>query len=313
MDIAGLRGVWPASLTPFAADGAVDATALRRHLQDLAAVPGVRALVVNGHAGEASALDAAERRQVIRIAREVAAGRLAVVAGIIADDTRTACALARDAQAEGADALLLFPPSLFAGGANMRPDMALHFVHAVAAAAPLPIVLFQLSRPSGLGFDTALLLRLCQEVPQIVAVKEGSDIPAAYEDNVAALRGLGRKVAVLTTNNTWLLESLAQAPDGVLSGIGSVVPEILADMFAAAERHDWAAARQASARLRPLSRAFYRAPACDMHNRMKTALHLLGRLPHPDPRPPLLPIGAAEREEIRAALADAGLLRAAAA
>ncbi len=313
MDMTGLGGIWPASLTPFAPGGAIDQAALHQHLADLAATPGVRALVVNGHAGEASALDAAERRLVVRVARQVAAGRVAVVAGVIADDTRTACALARDAAAEGADAILLFPPALFAAGANMRPEMALHFVAAVAAATPLPIVLFQLSRASGLGFDTPLLARLCREVPRIVAVKEGSDTPAAYEDNLLAIRACGRPVAVLTTNNTWLLESLVQQPDGMLSGIGSVVPEVLAEMFAAAQRGDWPAARRANDRLRPLTRAFYRAPGLDMHNRMKTALHLLGRLPHPAPRPPLLPIEPAEREAIRAALAEAGLLRAVAA
>jgi len=309
MAINGLGGVWPAALTPFGPDGAIDEAALAAHLAGLAAVPGVTALVVNGHAGETTSLDAAERRRVVRLARGAAGGR-AVVAGIVADDTRAACALARDAAAEGADGILLFPPALFAGGANLRPDMAVGFVRTVAEACGLPITLFQLSRASGLGFETPLLVRLCREVPAIVAVKEGSDLPAAYEDNVAALRSLDRPVAILTTNNSWLLASLAHGADGILSGIGSVAPDILAEMLAATRRGDWEAARRANDRLRPLARAFYRAPSLDMHNRMKTALHILGRLPDPAPRPPLLPIEAAERAAIRAALAESGLLHA---
>ena len=58
----------------------------------------------------------------------------------------------------------------------------------------------------------------------------------------------------------------------------------------------------------PLCRAFYRAPYLDAHNRMKTALHLLGRLPHPDPRAPLLPPDDDDRRRIQAALVAAGLL-----
>ncbi|MFC0407031.1 dihydrodipicolinate synthase family protein [Roseomonas elaeocarpi] len=308
MDLTGIGGIWPASLTPFAPDGSIDGGALRAHLRHLAETDGVRALVVNGHAGEATSLDREERQAVIRAAREVAGERVGVVAGVVAEDTRGACALARDAAEAGADAILLFPPLLFAGGAEARPEMALRFVSAVAAATALPIVLFQLSRASGLGYAPELLGRLCREVPGIIAVKEGSDIPAAYEASLEAIRGCGRPVTVLTTNNTWLFASLAYGADGILSGVGSVASAILADMFAASQRGDIAAARRANARLLPLTRVFYRRPALDMHNRMKTALHLMGLLPHPDPRPPLLPIEPAERGEIRAALVAAGLL-----
>jgi 4-hydroxy-tetrahydrodipicolinate synthase len=309
MDLTGIGGIWPASLTPFDMAGAVDEAALRAHLADLAAIPGVRALVVNGHAGEATSLDRAERQTAIRIARSVAGSSTGVVAGIVADDTRGACDLARDAQAAGADALLLFPPALFAGGIEARPDMAVQFVRAVAAASPLPIVMFQLSRASGLGYPTSLLVQLCREIPSVIAVKEGSDQPAAYEDNIHALRQCGRPITVLTTNNTWLFASLAYGADGILSGIGSVASPLLAEMFAASARGDVAAARQANDRLLPLLRVFYRRPSFDMHNRMKTALHLLGKLPNPAPRPPLLPITPDEREEIAAALRAAGLLQ----
>lgn len=315
MDLSGLGGIWPATLTPFDAAGAVDETALRTHLRHLALTDGVRALVVNGHAGEVSALDRDERRLVVRAARTVAdearaRGReLAVVAGVVAEDTRGACALARDARDAGADGLLVFPPALFAGGAALRPEMALRFVGAVAEAGGLPVVLFQLSRAAGLGYAPALLARLCAEVPRIVAVKDGGDGPAALEDTLEALRGHGRRVSLLSSNNTWLLASLAYGGvDGILSGAASVAAPLMARMLEASRRGDAAGAREAAARLLPLTRAFYRAPALDMHNRMKTALNLLGLLAHPAPRPPLLPIEPVERDGIRAALVAAGML-----
>lgn len=310
MDLTGIGGVWPATLTPFTTAGALDLPALEAHLRQVASVSGVRGLAVNGHAGEVTSLDAAERRAVVAAARRVAdraAQPVGVVAGIVADDTRGACALARDAAAAGADALLLFPPAVFAGGAGARPEMAMRFVAAVAEAGGLPVVLFQLSHASGLSYAPDLLARLCREVPRIIAVKEGSDIPAVYEDDLLALRGCGRPVTVLTTNNTWLLASLGYGADGILSGIGSVAADILVDMVEASQCGDIAAARRAHSRLLPLTRVFYRPPALDMHNRMKTALHLLGRLPDPASRPPLLPIDPAERQAIAVALAAAGL------
>jgi 4-hydroxy-tetrahydrodipicolinate synthase len=305
--ITGVGGIWPATLTPFRPDGAIDDVALAAHVGEVAATPGVRAVVVNGHAGETSSLRRAERAHVVRLAVE-AAGRVPVVAGVVAEDTRDACDLAADAAAAGASGLLLFPPLLFAGGAALRPEMASRFVADVACASPLPIVLFQLSRASGLSFPTGLLARLCAEVPQIVAVKDGTDVPEVYEDNLRALRRLDTPPTVLATNNTWLMASLVYGADGILSGLGSVAAPLLVALHAAVAAGDLAAARAANDRLVPLCRAFYRAPYLDAHNRMKTALHLLGRLPHPEPRAPLLPPDADERDRLRAALVDAGLL-----
>jgi 4-hydroxy-tetrahydrodipicolinate synthase len=309
MHVSGVGGVWPATLTPFTPDGQIDDAALQAHVRDVAGTPGVRAVVVNGHAGETSSLDRAERAHVVRLSVK-AAGHLPVVAGVVADDTRGACALAQDAAGAGASGLLLFPPAVFAQGAGARPDMALAFVAEVARASALPIVLFQLSRASGLAFSTQTLVQLCTEVPQIVAVKEGSDVPEFYEDNLRALRGLARPVTVLTTNNSWLFASLAYGADGILSGLGSVAAPLLVALHEAVAVGNLEAARQVNARLVPLCRAFYRAPYLDSHNRMKTALHLLGRLPHPAPRPPLLPVPAEETARIRAALVASGLLAA---
>jgi len=300
-------GIWPATLTPFTPAGGIDDAALHAHIAEVAGTPGVHAVVVNGHAGETTSLDHSERSHVVRLAVH-AADRVPVVAGVVADDTRDACKLAREASAAGASALLLFPPALFAQGAAARPEMARRFVTEVALATDLPIVLFQLSRASGLAYGTDLLRSLCEDVHRIVAVKEGSDVPEMYEDNLRALRSLSRPVSMLSSNNSWLLASLAYGADGILSGLGSVAAPLLAALHDAVSAGHLEAARQVNARLVPLCRVFYRAPYLDIHNRMKTALKLLGRLPHAAPRPPLLPIDDAETALIRAALEDAGLL-----
>ena len=62
--------------------------------------------------------------------------------------------------------------------------------------------------------------------------------------------------------------------------------------------------------IHPLAEVFYSEPWSDMHNRMKEALVLLGRLPRAVVRPPLVKLGAGEIERVRLALVAAGLLRA---
>ena len=79
-------------------------------------------------------------------------------------------------------------------------------------------------------------------------------------------------------------------------------------MFRAVQANDLAEARRLNDRIDPMARAFYADPFVDMHNRMKEALVLLGKLPRAVVRPPLVKIGQAEIEGIRQALLEAGLL-----
>jgi 4-hydroxy-tetrahydrodipicolinate synthase len=79
-------------------------------------------------------------------------------------------------------------------------------------------------------------------------------------------------------------------------------------LFRAVQTDNLEDARRLNDRIYPLARAFYADPFVDMHNRMKEALVLLGRLPRATVRPPLVKLGSAEIDRIRVALIDAGLL-----
>ena len=96
--------------------------------------------------------------------------------------------------------------------------------------------------------------------------------------------------------------------DGAISGMGSVAADLQAELFARCAKGDLDGAREINDRLDPLVRVFYAPPFVDMHNRMKEALVLLGRIPAAHVRPPLTPVPSAEREAIRRALVAAGLL-----
>ena len=301
------RGCIPANLLPFRADLEIDEPAYRGHLRWLVEAPGVTGIVANGHAAEVSSLTREERRRALAIALDEMGGKVPVVAGVYSDGTREAVELARDAQRAGAAGLLVFPPTLFMWGAQLKPDMAIRHFSEVAAVG-LPIVAFEYPPVSGIGYAPETLARLAQ-IPQVVAIKDWSNEIVAFEANLRAVRATGRPVAILSSFTMSLMASFLLGADGAISGMGSVTADLQAELFSACQKGDLDEARRINDRLEPLVGVFYAPPFVDMHNRMKEALVLLGRIPAAHVRPPLTPIPAAERESIRRALAAAGLTR----
>ena len=299
-------GVMPANLLPFKADLSIDEAAYRRHLRWLADTHGVTGIVANGHAGEVSSLGHEERRRALAIALDEIAGRCPVIAGVYSDGTAEAVELARDAKAAGAAGILLFPPTPFMWGAQLKPDMVLRHYQEVATVG-IPIIAFEYPPASGIGYAPETLARLA-EIPQVAGVKDWSNDIVAYERNLRALRATGRPVALLSSFTMSLMATFLLGADGAISGMGSVAADLQAELFEACGKGDLDGARRINGRLDPLVRVFYAPPFVDMHNRMKEALVLLGRIPAAHVRPPLTPIPAIEREAIRRALVESGLL-----
>jgi 4-hydroxy-tetrahydrodipicolinate synthase len=145
-------------------------------------------------------------------------------------------------------------------------------------------------------------------VPSVRAIKDWSANPQLHERQIRTLQSRTPPVTVLTTHSAWLLSSLVMGCNGLLSGSGSVIAELQAQLFRAVQANDLATARKLNDRIWPTAEVFYAEPWVDMHNRMKEALVLLGRLPRAVVRPPLMKLPAAEIERIRQALVAAGLL-----
>jgi 4-hydroxy-tetrahydrodipicolinate synthase len=183
-----------------------------------------------------------------------------------------------------------------------------HFRH-IADATDLPLIAFQYPLAGGQGYPLPTLLRMVEEVPSIRAIKDWCNSVPQHERHVRVLQNLPRRVNVLSTHSSWLLSSLVLGCRGLLSGMGSVVADLQSALFAAVQANDLAQARALNDRLNPLCEVFYADPFVDMHNRMKAALVLLGRIPSAAVRPPLVKIGAAEIERIRLALDQAKVAR----
>jgi 4-hydroxy-tetrahydrodipicolinate synthase len=301
-------GVMPANILPFLADLSIDEPAYRRHLRWLADTRGVTGIVANGHAAEVSSLTREERRRALAIALDEVAGACPVVAGVYSDGTREAVEFAREAKVEGAAGVLVFPPTLFMWGAQNKPDMVMRHFSEIAAGADLPIIVFEYPPASGIGYAPETLARLT-EIPQVAGVKDWSNDIVAFERNLRALRATGRPVAMLSSFTMSLMSTFLLGADGAISGMGSVTADLQGELFDLCQKGDVDGARRVNDRLDHLVRVFYAPPFVDMHNRMKEALVILGRIPAAHVRPPLTPVSDAERDAIRDALRAAGLSR----
>jgi 4-hydroxy-tetrahydrodipicolinate synthase len=301
------EGVIAACLLPFREDLTIDERAYREHIRQLAAVQGVSAITVNGHSCEVPSLSFEEQQRVLEITADELGDKIPIIHGVYADGSIEAARLARMGERAGAAGLLVFPPNPFIMGAQRRPEMALKHFETIAAATDLPLIVFQYPLGGGQGYPLTTLLMLAEQVPSVRAIKDWCGDPALHQRHISVLQSLARPVNVLTTHSAWLLSSLVLGCRGLLSGSGSVIADLHVALWRAVRAGDLGAARALNERIRALSEVFYADPWVDMHNRMKEAMVILGRMRCAAVRPPLVKLDPAEIERIRAALKRAGV------
>ena len=300
------HGVIPAVLLPFNDDFSIDEASYRAHLRDVAAVAGISAITTNAHSTEAASCSFDEQARVLAITQDEIGARLPIVNGIYADGSLEAQRLAKMAHEGGASALLVFPSAIYAMG--QRPEMAIGHFKRIAEVSDLPLIAFQYPASGSQGYPLPTLLRMLDAVPSIRAIKDWCGNAQLAERQIRALQTRNPPVNVLSTHSAWLFSSLVLGCNGLLSGSGSVIAELQAQLYQAVKADDLATARRVHERIYHTAEVFYADPPVDMHNRMKEALVLMGKLPRAVVRPPLVKISAAEIERIRQALISAGLL-----
>jgi len=300
------HGVIPAVLLPFNEDLSIDEASYRAHLRDVAAVEGLSAITTNAHASEVAACSFEEQRRVLAITQDEIGDRLPIVNGVYTESALEAARIARMAHDGGASALLVFPSGVFSFG--QRPEMAVEHFRRIADVTDLPLIVFQYPLAGGQGYPLPTLLKIIEAVPTVRAIKDWSANPQLHERQIRVLQSRTPPVNVLTTHSAWLMSSLVLGCNGLLSGSGSVIADLQAQLFRAVQANDLAAARRINDRIWPTAEVFYSEPWVDMHNRMKEALVLMGKLPRATVRPPLAKLSEAEVGRIRDALVAAGLL-----
>lgn len=300
------HGIYAATLCPLLDDGRIDEATLARHLEANAFVPGMKGLLINGHAGENFSLSREEKRRVTEIAFEVCGERSLLVCGINAEDSLEAQRHVDDAKAARADATLVFPPFSWALSQDSRMAVTHHRI--ANANAQMPLMLYQAGVNAGtLAYRPEVLAELAQ-MPHVVGVKEGSWEAAAYEANRRLVKRVAPHVAMMASGDEHLLTCFAIGSEGSLVSLAAVVPELVIDLDLAIKRGDLAQARNLNDRIYPLAKAIYgTAPGGYATARLKTCLKLLGRFPSDAMRPPIGPLPRDEVAALERALAEAGV------
>ncbi|NYZ16516.1 dihydrodipicolinate synthase family protein [Azospirillum sp. RWY-5-1] len=304
---APFDGVYVATVCPMRPDFAIDEDALAAHLQDAMATPGMRGVLINGHAGENFMLSREEKRRVVAIAHATIGDRAVIVSGLNAEGSLEAQRHAADARDAGADALMVFPP--FSWALSQDADMAVTHHRMIAEAAPGPLMLYQAGVRAGtMAYTHDALARLVQ-IPGVVGIKEGSWEAAAYEANRRLVKAVAPQVSVMASGDEHLLTCFVVGSEGSLVSLAVLVPDAIVGLERAVLAGDLERARGHHSVIQPLARAIYgTAPGGLATARLKCCLKMVGKLRHDVMRPPIGPLPDHEVAMLRSALTTAGLL-----
>jgi 4-hydroxy-tetrahydrodipicolinate synthase len=289
-------GVFPAATTQFNADSSIDIDASQQVLDALIR-DGVHGLVVLGTCGENNSLEADEKRQMLRAAVEVVAGRVPIIVGVSELTTPRAAAFAKDAETIGADALMVLPAMVYV---PTEAELEAHF-RTVARASGLPIMLYNNPPAYRAAITLDVLTRLADE-PTIVAVKESAPDTRRFTD---LARAFGERFILMAGLDDVALEGLLLGARGWVSGLTSAFPQESVALVAAVDRGDLEEARRIYRWFMPL---LHLDAEHDLVQSIKLAEQIMGRGTE-RVRMPRQPLAGARRAEVVAMVEEAAANR----
>lgn len=241
-----IEGVLVPIVTPFGADGGVNADALRQ-LVDRFVEAGVAGIVACGTTGEFYALEDAERELVLRTAAEAARGRITLIAGINALSTPQAIRNARQAQELGYQGLMLTAPPY------SLPEQAgiLEHFRTVAAATPLPIILYDFPARIGVQIAVETITELAR-IPNIVGIKESS---GNFNRALALIQARIPDFQIVSGSDDMAADFLFWGVRSWISGGANVFPAEQAAMVKAAGEQRWDEVRRLMSGMYPVIQA----------------------------------------------------------
>ncbi len=283
-----------AIVTPFR-DGQVDLQALGE-LVEFQITGGTKAIIPLGTTGEASTMTFEERDAVIRTVIERVNGRVPVIVGAGSNNTQTAIRYAQQAEALGADGLLLITPYYNKTSAR---GLEAHF-RAIAKATTLPMILYNVPSRTGMNLAPETLEAL-QDVANIIGVKEASG-------NVSQILEIRRRVApsfaIYSGNDDQVIPILACGGQGVISVAANIIPDVMQRLCQAYLDGQLNEALRLQLDYKPLIDLLF----CEVNPiPVKAALGLMGKI-DPELRLPLYPIAPSNSVKLEAEMRRQRLL-----
>jgi len=294
----GLRGVIVPLVTPFHDDMSmsIDWDGLRRLVDFYIEDFGCDGLVPCGTTGESPTLSHQEHEDVIRVVTEHTAGRVPVIAGAGSNSTREAVALTRAAKAAGVDATLQVCPYYN----KPSQDGIFNHFRAIGEAVDLPMILYNIPGRTGRNIDPSTIVRLSENVPQVVGVKDAS---GDLQQAMLVLRGTDRdSFQVYSGEDIMTFALLCHGGAGAIAAVAHVVGREVKEMCTAVWSGNLERARELHFLTMPVVDALFIEPN---PTPVKQALEWMG-LPAGPLRPPLERMTERGQAILRAAMEAGG-------
>jgi 4-hydroxy-tetrahydrodipicolinate synthase len=292
-------GTHTALITPFTKDGKIDEPRLRQLVEQQIAA-GIDGLVPCGTTGESPTLDHEEHNHVIELVVKFAAKRCAVIAGTGSNSTAEAVFMTQYAKKVGADASLQVAPYY------NKPTQAGLYAHfrAIAEQADIPLILYNIPGRCGVDISNDTIARLRSDLPKhIVGLKEATGVL----DRVSQLRALvDRDFCILSGDDSLTLPMMSVGAVGVISVASNMIPRELTEMTHAALKGDFERAGRIHAKLFPLFKDLFIETSPIP---LKAAMAMMGLIEEVY-RLPLVPMGDANRAQLKKTLLALGLVKA---
>ncbi len=290
-------GAGCAIVTPFTAEGAVDYPALER-LLDFQIDNGTDAIIICGTTGESSTLSEEEHSKVIAHTINYVNHRVPVIAGTGSNDTQTAIMLSKQAEEDGADAVLVVTPYYNKATQN---GLKMHY-KLIAEAINIPMILYNVPSRTGCNIQPETAVWLARNIENIVAIKEATG-------NISQIGHLfaiaGGDIDVYSGNDDQIVPILSLGGKGVISVLSNIAPKQTHDMVQNYLDGDVKAAAKGQLDAMNLVNALF----CEVNPiPVKKAVELMG-LCGGNVRLPLTEIEAANAERLANAMRDYGLLK----
>jgi 4-hydroxy-tetrahydrodipicolinate synthase len=287
------RGTYTVMITPFTPAGAVDIEGLRAFV-DWQIAEGIHGLIPLGSTGEFLSLDDDEKALVAETVIAQAAGRVPVLIGTGAEDTREVVRLSRRAESLGADGVMIIPPFY----STPTDDEVVHHYKTVADAIALPIMVYNNPATANVDLKPALVARLA-EIDNCLYIKESTLEVTRVRD---IIRLCGERMTVF--GGILGFESFVEGAQGWVAVASNVVPAAMARIFSLV------ADDQAIAKARELYLEYL--PVIEFVGGQAYVAGTKALLGHMgfaagNPRPPRLPLAAAQDEVARALVRSYGL------
>jgi 4-hydroxy-tetrahydrodipicolinate synthase len=290
-------GVITALATPFHDDGSLDLDSYRKLIKEQIA-SGVTGLVPMGTTGESVTVDDAEHEAIVKACIEECKGKVPVIAGAGANDTKKAIAKHKKIAALGADGSLQVTPYY---NKPTQEGLYRHF-RAIAESNPLPIVLYNVPGRTGVDMLPETVARLAKDCPTIVAVKEATGSISRAQDVINRIER--PDFSVLSGDDGLVLGLLAIGGHGVISVMSHLCAKEMRAMIDAYHAGKMAEAQALAKKTSPLaSILFFRTSPIPV----KTALAWRGMMKKTF-RLPLCPLDEGEEAQLKKMLTGAGYL-----